>query len=88
MVEHRVQLGSQASSAWLQRCRESVGEVSGKSFVQLMKSLVDSVLLYGAENWGYHRKLEGLSQIQLRALRIFFGVGVRHPKVSLADDRG
>ena len=83
MVEHRVQLGSQALSTWLRRCRESVGEVSGKSFMQLMKSLVDSVLLYGAEIWGCHRKLEGLSQIQLRALRIFFGVGVRHPKVSL-----
>ena len=39
-----MQLGSQALSAWLWRCWESVGEVSGKSFMQLMKSLVDSVL--------------------------------------------
>ena len=41
------------------------------------------MLLYGAEVWGCHHKLEGLSQIQLWAMHIFFGVGVRHPKVSL-----
>ena len=27
MVEHRVKLGSQALGAWLQRCRELVGDV-------------------------------------------------------------
>ena len=27
MVEHRVEMGSQALGAWLRRCRESVGEV-------------------------------------------------------------
>ena len=41
------------------------------------------MLLYGAEVWGCHHMLEGLSQIQLWAMHIFFGVGVRHPKVSL-----
>ena len=50
--------------------------------MQLMQSLVDSVLLYGAEIWGCHQKLDGLNQLQLRALRILFGVGVHHPKVS------
>ena len=83
MVEHRVKLGSQALGAWLRRCRESVGEVNGRSFLQLLQSLVESVLMYGAEVWGCHHKLEGLSQIQLRALRIFFGVGLRHPRASL-----
>ena len=38
------------------------------------------MLLYGAEIWGCHCKLKGLSQIQLLALRIFFGVGLRHPR--------
>ena len=83
MVEHRVKLGSQALGAWLQRCRKTVGEVNGRSIVLLMQSLVESVLLYGTEVWGCHGKLEGLSQIQLRTLSIFFGVGLRHPKVSL-----
>ena len=72
IVEHRVKLGSQALGAWLRRCRESVGEVNARSFLQLLQSLVESVLMYGAEVWGCHHKLEGLSQIQLRALRIFF----------------
>ena len=83
MVEHRVKLGSQALGTWLRNCRESVGEVNGRSFLQLLQSLVESVLMYGVEVWGCHHKLEGLSQIQLRALRIFFGVGLRHPKASL-----
>ena len=41
------------------------------------------MLLYGAEIWGCHQKLDNLNKLQLRALRIFFGVGVCHPKVSL-----
>ena len=57
--------------------------MNGRSFVLLMQSLIESVLLYGTEVWCCHCKLEGLSQIQLRALRIFFGVGLRYPKVSL-----
>ena len=83
MVEHRVEMGSRALGAWLRRCHESVREVNGKSFMQLMQSLVKSVFLYGTEIWGCHQKLDVLNQLQLRALRIFFGVGVRHPKVSL-----
>ena len=57
--------------AWLRRCRESVGEVNSRSFLQLLQSLVESVLLYGFEVWGCHHRLEELSQIQLRALCIF-----------------
>ena len=60
MVEHRVKLGSQALGAWLRNCRESVGEVNGRSFLQLLQSLVESVLMYGVEIWGCHHKLEGL----------------------------
>ena len=73
MVEHRMKLGSQALGTWLRNCRESVGEVNGRSFLQLLQSLVESVLMYGVEVWGCHHKLEESSQIQLRALRIFFG---------------
>ena len=45
MVEHRVKLGSQALGAWLRSCRESVGEVNGRSFLQLLQSLAESVLM-------------------------------------------
>ena len=81
-----MKLGSQALGTWLRRCRESVGEVNARSFLQLLQSLVESVLMNGAEVWGCHHKLKGLSQIQLRALRIFFGVGLRHPKASLLTE--
>ena len=63
MIENRVKLGSQALCAWLLRCRESVGEVNTRSFLQLLQSLVESVLMYGVEVRGCHHKLEGLSQI-------------------------
>ncbi len=76
-----MKLGSQALGAWLRRCCESGGEMNGRSFLQLLQSLVESMLMYGAEVC-YH-KLEGLNQIQLWTLRIFFGVGLRHPRASL-----
>ena len=62
-----MKLGPQALGAWLRNCCESVGEVNGRSFLQLLQSLAESVLMYGVEVWGCHHKLEGLSQIQLRA---------------------
>ena len=42
-----------------------------------------SVLVYGAEVWGYCGQTEALEQVQLRAARIFLGVGRRHPRVAL-----
>ena len=51
--------------------------------MKLMESLVESVLLYGAEVWGCGRQLEQVEQVQLRAARIFLGVGRLHPKVAL-----
>ena len=48
--------------------------------------LVDSVLLYGAEMWGSCGQLAPIEKIQLRAARIFLGVGRLHPKVSLQFD--
>ena len=49
----------------------------------LLEMLVDSVLLYGAEVWGSCGQLAPIEKIQLRAARIFLGVGRLHPKVSL-----
>ena len=40
-------------------------------------------MMYGAEVWGCSRHLESIEQVQLRALRMFFGVGTLHPKASL-----
>ena len=68
------------------RCHESVREVNGRSFMQLMQSPVKSVLF--AEIWDCHQKLDGLNQLQLRALRSFFGAGVRHAPKGIPDDSG
>ena len=52
MVEERGKAGARALSDWLRRCRATMREVRGATFVRLMESLVESVLLYGAEVWG------------------------------------
>ena len=52
MVEERAKAGAKALSDWLRRCRATVGEVKGATFVRLMEMLVESVLLYGVEAWG------------------------------------
>ena len=48
-----------------------------------MEMLVGSVLLYGAEVWGGGSQLEPVERVQMRAARIFLGVGRLHPLVSL-----
>ena len=83
MVEERARAGSRALSDWLRKCRDAVGEVRGKTFVRLMEMLVESVLLYGAEVWGGGSQLEPVERVQMRAARIFLGVGRLHPLVSL-----
>ena len=83
MLEERAKAGARALSAWLKRCRATVGVVKGKSFTKLWGALVESVLLYGAEAWGCGRQAVLLEQVQLRAARIFLGVGRLHPKVAL-----
>ena len=40
-------MGVKALSDWLRRCRASVGEVRGATFVRLVELLVESVLLWG-----------------------------------------
>ena len=71
--------------------RMSVGEVRGKSFGKLMVAVVKSALMYGAEVWGSCMLLTWLDcieQLQLRAYRIFLGVGRLHPKTSLQIEMG
>ena len=48
-----------------------------------MEVLIETVLLYGAEVWGGSRILEWVEQVQMRAAKIFLGVGRLHPRVSL-----
>ena len=88
MVKEKAKVGRGALSAWLWRCRASMGEVGGKTFVKLMEALVESVLMYGAEVWGSCRQLECIEQVQLRGYRIFLGVGRLHPKTSLHIEMG
>ena len=83
MVEERARAGSRALSDWLRKCRDAAGVVRGKTFARLMEMLVESVLLYGAEVWGGVSQLEPVERVQMRAARIFLGVGRLHPLVSL-----
>ena len=45
--------------------------------------LVGLVLLYGVEVWGRGRQLRPVENVQMRAVRIFMGVGRLHPLASL-----
>ena len=71
------------SSAWLNRCKTEVGDVGVGIFKKLMSAVVDPTMLYGVKIWGCMRSLEIIEQEQLRAFRMFFGVGTIHPKASL-----
>ena len=83
MVEEKAAAGRRALSAWLNRCKTEVGDVGVGIFKKLMSALVDLTMLYGVEIWGCMRRLEAIEQVQLRAFRMFFGVGMLHPKGSL-----
>ena len=48
-----------------------------------MESLVKTSMLYGAEIWGCCQNLESIEHVQLRAFRMFFGVGILYLKASL-----
>ena len=83
MMEERAVAGKKALGAWFHCCRSELGDVGVGVFRKLMSSLVEPTMLYGAEIWGCNRDLEKIEQVQMRALRLFFGVGTLHPKVSL-----
>ena len=59
-----------------------MGEVTGSTFMKLMEMLVEAVLLHGAEVWGCGGQLRPVENVQMRAGRIFLGVGRLHPLVS------
>ena len=59
MVEERGREGAKALSDWLRRCRATVREVKGATFVTLLELLVQSVLLYGLKYGGGGTQLGG-----------------------------
>ena len=83
MIEERTMAGARALSGWLRSRRAMVREVRGTTFRKLMEVLIETVLLYGAEVWGGSRILKWVEQVQMRAAKIFLGVGRLHPRVSL-----
>ena len=83
IMEERAKAGAGALGDWLRRCRATVGEVKGATFMKLMEMLVETVLLYGAEVWGCGGQLRPVENVQMRAARIFLGVGRLHPLVAL-----
>ena len=62
MVEERAKAGAKALSDWLRRCRATVGEVKGATFVRLLEMLIESVLLYGVEAWGCGGQLDAVEE--------------------------
>ena len=84
MVEERAKAGAVTLSDRLRRCRASMGDVMrGGTFGKLLEMLVGLVLLYGVEVWGCGRQLKPIEEVQMRAVRIFMGVGRLHPLASL-----
>ena len=83
MVEDRANVGRRALGTCFHRCREEIGDMSVGIFRNLIGSLVDSTLMNGAEVWGCSRRLDVIEQVQMRALRMFLGVGTLHPKAFL-----
>ena len=55
------------SSRGAMRAWSAVGVLFGRTLKKLLDSMVQSILLYGAEAWGCLRCLESLEQVQLRA---------------------
>ena len=88
MVEERAVAGKKALGAWFHWCRSELDDVGVGVFRKLMLSLVESTMLCGAEIWGCNWDLEKIEQVQMRAPRLFFGVGTLHLKVSLLAEMG
>ena len=56
---------------------------TGARVLSACVALVESVLLYGAEVWGCGRQALLVEQVQLRAAKIFLGMGRLHLKVAV-----
>ena len=87
IIEDKAMAGKKALGAWFQRCTAELGDIGIGTFRKLMTSLVDSTMLYGAEVWGCCRNLQSV-QVQMRAARLFFGVGTLFPRTSLLLELG
>ena len=74
MVEDRAEAGKRALGSFSGVLSLQLGCCTDCTYRKLLDSLVQSVLLYEAEAWGCLRGLESLEQVQLRALRFYFGV--------------
>ena len=83
MVDDRVEAGRRALGSLLWGAQSAVGVLFGSTFKKLYDSMVQSVLLYGAEAWGCLRCLEPLEQVELRVFRSYFGVPRSHLRTSL-----
>ena len=68
-MKERAKAEGKALSDWLRRCSVTVGDFRGETFMKLLKLLVDSVLLYGAEVWGCSRQLDLIERVQIKAAR-------------------
>ena len=86
MVDDQVETGRRALGFILRGAQSAVGVLFGCTSKMLYNSMVQSVLLYGVEVWGYLGCLEPLEQVQLRAFRSYFGVPRPHPRTSLLAD--
>jgi len=73
MVKERAKAG--ALGDWLRRCTATVGLVKGSTLVKLTETLVQTVLLYGAEVWGCGGQLRPVEDVPIRAARIILGIG-------------
>ena len=72
LVEERAKAGAKALNDCLRRCRVTVGDLRGETFMKLLKLLVDSVLLYGAEVRDCCRQLDQIERVQMKAARILW----------------
>ena len=67
-VEDRAKAGRRDVGSLRRGAQSAVGVLYGCTFRKLLDSMVQSVLLYGAEACGCRRGLESLEQVQPRAL--------------------
>ena len=67
---------------------QCLNRIKDGTFLKLMEALIESVILYGSEVWGCTQNLEPIELVQLRAYRIYLGVGKCHPRSSLHFEMG
>ena len=67
MVKERAKAGEKALSDWLRRCRVTVGDLIGETFMKLLyRTASDLVLLYEADVWGCSKQLAPIDRLGCR----------------------